>query len=142
MNMTRWNPFSDFDDLMKSYQRTMARAPANEGVLSTDWTPSVDITENDQEFLIKAELPEVNKDDISIDVHNGVISLSGERKSETHDEKEHRIERFYGRFSRSFSLPDSVDEDGISADSRDGMLYVHLPKSAEPERKKVKVDIQ
>jgi HSP20 family protein len=142
MNMTRWNPFGDFDDMLKSYHRALARQPSHEGVMSADWSPSVDITENDKEFLIKAELPEVKKEDISIDINNGVVTLSGERRSETKDEKEHRVERFYGRFSRSFSLPENVDEGHINAENKDGMLYLHLPKSAEEKQKKIKVDIK
>jgi len=108
MNITRWNPFAEMEDLLKTYNRALAQNPSQEGVLSADWSPSVDIVENDDEFQIKAELPGVPKDDISVDVNNGVVTISGERKNEYKDEKEHRIERFYGRFSRSFSLPENV----------------------------------
>lgn len=142
MNITRWNPFNEMDDLFRSYNRALARNQSNEGLLSADWSPSVDITENDNEFLIKAELPEVKKEDIKVDVNNGVVTLSGERKSETRDEKEHRIERFYGSFSRSFTLPESVREDDINAENKDGMLYLHLPKSEAEKPKKINVDIQ
>lgn len=142
MNMIRWNPFNEMDDFFKTYHRAMAKHPSQEGVLSADWSPSVDITEDDKEFLIKAELPEVKKEDISIDVHQGVVTLSGERKSETRDEKEHRIERFYGRFSRSFTLPENVNEADIKAENRDGMLYLHLPKSAKTEPSKIKIEVQ
>ena len=142
MNMMRWNPFNEMDDLFKSYQRVLARQPSQEGVLSADWSPSVDITEDDKEFLIKAELPEIKKEDISVDINHGVVTLSGERKSEKRDEKEHRIERFYGRFSRSFTLPEDVNESEIKAESREGMLYLHLPKSTQKAVKKIKVDIQ
>lgn len=142
MNITRWNPFNEMDDLFKSYNRALARNPSHEGMLSTDWSPSVDITESDKEFLIKAELPEVKKEDIKVDVNNGVVTLSGERRSEKKDEKEHRIERFYGSFSRSFSLPDSVKEEDIKAENKDGMLYLHLPKSEAEKPRKIKVDIK
>lgn len=142
MNMTRWNPFSEMEDIFKNYNRALARTQQNEGMLSSDWTPSVDITENDKEFLIKVELPEVKKEDISINVNNGVVTISGERQSETRDEKQHRVERFYGSFSRSFSLPENVKEDDISADNKDGMLYVHLPKSEAEKPKKIQVDIK
>lgn len=141
MNMIRWNPFSEMDDMFKSYHRAMARHPAQEGLMSADWSPSVDITEDDKEFLIKAELPEVKKEDIKIDVDQGVVTLSGERKSETRDEKEHRIERFYGRFSRSFTLPENVNEADIKAENKEGMLYLHLPKSAVEKAKKIQVEI-
>ncbi len=141
MNMIRWNPFNEMDDFFKSYQRALARQPSQEGVLSADWSPSVDITEDDKEFLIKAELPGVKKEDISIDVNQGVVTLSGERKSETRDEKEHRIERFYGKFSRSFTLPENVNDTEIKAESREGMLYLHLPKTAVEKTKKIQVEI-
>ena len=143
MNITRWNPLGEFDDFFKSYQRALARnAPSHEGVMSADWTPSVDITESENEFLIKAELPEVKKQDINIDINNGVVTISGERRSEVKDEKEHRIERFYGRFSRSFSLPDNVEEADINAENRDGMLYLHLPKSKQEKPQKIKVEVK
>ncbi len=143
MNITRWNPLGEFDDFFKSYQRALARnAPSHEGVMSADWTPSVDITESENEFLIKAELPEVKKEDINIDINNGVVTISGERRSEVKDEKEHRIERFYGRFSRSFSLPDNVEEADINAENRDGMLYLHLPKSKQEKPQKIKVEVK
>lgn len=142
MNMTRWNPFNEMDDFFKTYNRALSRQPSQEGMLSADWSPSVDITEDDTEFLIKAELPEVKKEDISVDVNQGVVTLSGERKSETRDEKEHRIERFYGRFSRSFTLPENVNEADIKAENKEGMLYLHLPKSVVEKAKKIQVDIQ
>lgn len=142
MNITRWSPFGDLDDFFRSYNRGLTRHVPNEGMLSTDWSPSVDITENDTEFLIKAELPEVKKEDIKVDVHNGVLSLSGERRSETKDEKEHRVERFYGRFSRSFTLPETVAEEQITAENKEGMLYVHLPKAREAKPQRIDVAVQ
>lgn len=142
MNITRWNPYNEMDDLFRSYNRALARNQSHEGMLSADWSPSVDITESDKEFLIKAELPEVKKEDIKVDVNNGVVTLSGERRSETKDEKEHRIERFYGSFSRSFSLPESVREEDIIAENKEGMLYLHLPKSEAEKPKNIQVDIQ
>lgn len=141
MNITSWHPFREMDDFFRTYDRALSTNRSREGQLNTDWTPSVDITENDDEFLIKAELPEVNKEDIDVNVDNGVLTLSGERKSESRDEKEHRVERFYGSFSRSFSLPENVSSDAIRAESKDGMLYLHLPKSEQEKPKKIQVDI-
>ncbi len=140
--MARWNPFREMEDFFKTYNRDLTRGTSQEGMLSTDWTPSVDITESDQEFLIKVELPEVRKEDISVDLDKGVLTISGERRSETRDEKEHRIERIYGSFSRSFTLPDNVREADIKAENRDGMLYLHLPKTEVEQPKKIKVDIK
>ena len=142
MNMTVWNPFREMDDLFKSYNRPLTSSQPHEGMLRTDWMPSVDITENENEFLIKAELPEVKKEDIKIDLNNGVVTLSGERHSENKDEKEHRVERFYGSFSRSFTLPENVKEDDINAENREGMLYLHLPKSEVAKPKKIQIDVK
>ena len=142
MNMMRWNPFQEMDDFVKSYNRALSRHQSHEGLMSTDWSPSVDITESDKEFLIKVELPEVRKEDIEVDVKDGVLTISGERKSETRDDKAHRIERFYGSFARSFTLPDSVRDGDIEAENRDGMLYLHLPKSEPEKPRKIKVDVK
>lgn len=144
MNLTTWSPFREMDDFFRSYNRALSPNRGRESSLVTDWTPSVDITETDDEFLIKAELPEVSRDDIDVNINNGVLTLSGERKhkSEIKNEKEHRVERFYGSFSRSFSLPDNVREEDIRAESKDGMLYLHLPKSEAEKPKKIKVDIK
>jgi HSP20 family protein len=89
-----------------------------------------DVLETDGEFLIKAELPEVRKEDIRITVHEGVLTLTGERRKEARQESDkfHRIERQYGSFTRRFSLPENVDETGIRAESKDGVLFVHIPK--------------
>jgi HSP20 family protein len=90
------------------------------------WRPSVDITEEDKEFLIKVEIPEVKKEDLELEVDNGILIIKGERREHVKDEKRHRIERFYGNFERSFTLPENVREDGVSAKMDDGMLYIHL----------------
>jgi HSP20 family protein len=96
-----------------------------------DWTPSVDIGENDNEYVVKAELPEVKKEDIKVNVDDGTLSISGERKVEKEEKgtKFHRVERAYGRFERSFSLPDETDADKITSEYKDGILTVHLPKN-------------
>ena len=142
MNITSWHPFREMDDFFRSYNRALTPGSSSEGQLSASWRPTVDITENDNEFLIKAELPEVNKDDIEVNVSNGVLTLSGERKSENKDEKEHRIERYYGSFSRSFSLPENVEQDGIKAEGKDGMLYLHLPKTKVEQPRQIQIDVK
>jgi len=129
MNMLRINPFRELDSLFNSYNRALS----GENKLSADWTPSVDIVEDENSFVIKAELAGIPKEDIKVQIDNNILTLSGERKSEVNDEKHHRIERFYGSFSRSFSLPDNVDENGIKAESKDGILFLTLPKQAPKE---------
>lgn len=141
MNLARWNPFQEMEDMMRSYSRALAQNPS-QGMTRADWAPSVDITENEKEFLIKAELPGIKKDDIKIQLHNGILTISGERKVEKKDEKEHRIERFYGSFARSFSLPENVKEDTISAEHVDGVLQLKLPKSEPVKPKALEIKVK
>lgn len=138
MNLIRWNPFEEFDHLFKTRTPSFSKG----GALVADWAPSVDIVENEKEFLIKAELPEVKKEDIKVNVDNGVLTLSGERSYEKSDEKAHRTERFYGSFSRSFTLPENVNKEDILAENKDGMLYLHLPKAKPASKSAFKVDVR
>ena len=96
---------------------------------NADWIPVAEITEDDKEFLVKLEVPEVKKEDMKIEVQNGSLCISGERKYEKKDRKLHRVERFYGSFERSFSLPNNVDPDSIKAESNEGVLSIHLLKT-------------
>jgi HSP20 family protein len=109
-----------------------------------DWVPAVDIVETNEEYLIKAELPEVKKEQIKVHAENGVLTIRGERKreSEQKDKKLHRIERSYGMFTRSFSLPDGVDEEEIRAEFKDGVLHLHLPKSETVMPKAIEVAVK
>ncbi|GJL61597.1 MAG: molecular chaperone [Nitrospirales bacterium] len=143
MNMlTRWDPMQEFQDFEKRLGSWFGRAPVSkngekESMRLTEWAPLVDITEDDKEYLIKADLPEMKKDDIKVTVREGILTLSGERKyeKEEKDKKYHRVERAYGSFQRSFSMPDDTDESKVSAQFKDGVMQVHLPKS---EKAKVK----
>ena len=143
MNLISWSPFRELDDFFDRYAREVARwrSASDEGGMQ--WRPSADIVENDNEYVIKADLPEVKKDDIDVRVENGILTLSGERRVEksTDNEREHRRETFYGKFARSFSLPDDVDADQISAESRDGVLKVRIPKTAAKKPKSVEVKV-
>lgn len=107
----------------------------------SDWVPAAEITEDDNEFLVKLEVPEVKKEDMKVEVVNGALCISGERKYEKKDKKLHRVERFYGSFERSFSLPDNVDARSIKAESHDGVLAIHLQKSAPTEQAKQSISI-
>lgn len=108
-----------------------------------DWAPSVDISETDEEFHIEAELPEVKREDVRVTLGNGVLTLQGERKEEREekDRKVHRIERSYGRFVRSFTLPDLVDDTRVKAEFRNGVLHLHLPKSEKAKPKAIEVKV-
>lgn len=138
MNLIRWNPFEEFDHLFKTRTPALSKG----GALVADWAPSVDIVESEKEFLIKAELPEVKKEDIKVNVENGILTLSGERGYEKTDEKAHRTERFYGSFSRSFTLPENINKEEILAENKDGMLYLHLPKAKQASKSTFKVDVR
>ena len=108
-----------------------------------EWSPLVDIMEDEKEYLIKAELPDMKKEDVKLTVENEVLTMSGERKyvKEEKGEKHHRIERAYGSFLRSFSLPEDADGSKVSADYKDGMLKVHLPKSERAKPKAIEVKV-
>ena len=117
------------------------RTNGKETLTVADWIPTVDISETEGEYLIKAELPEVRKEDVKVTVENGVLTLQGERRQEKEEKGKrfHRVERSYGSFVRSFSLPESVDESAVKAEYKDGVLHVTLQKSQEALPKKIKV---
>ena len=147
MRVIKWEPFRDIDDVFDRFfaetLRRWPRASASEGRQAYDWAPVADVSETDSEYLIKAELPEVRKEDVNISLQDGVLTLTGERKQEksTDNEKVHRVERFYGSFARRFSLPDNVDEAGIRAESKDGVVLIHLPKQkvVQPQARQISV---
>ena len=147
-NITRWNPFRELEDMSSRLNRMLAwptfGAGNKESIIAHSWAPAVDIAETETEYLVKAEIPEVKKEDVKVVDQNGVLSVSGERRSEKEEKgkKFHRVEREYGSFARSFQLPDDVDDTKIAADFKDGMLQVHLPKSdkAKPKAVSVKID--
>jgi HSP20 family protein len=107
------------------------------------WTPAMDVFEDRENFYVKAELPGMKKEDINISLHNGALSISGERKSETthKDSESHRTERFFGRFQRSVSLPSAVAADKVKAQYKDGVLTVTLPKTEEAKPKQIDVNV-
>ena len=109
-----------------------------------DWAPQVDISEDDKEYLLKADLPEMKKEDVKVTVENGVLSISGERKTEKEEKKKkfHRIERSYGTFLRTFTLPEDAESAKIAAEFKDGVLKMHLPKSPASKQKPVEVKVQ
>jgi len=133
MRVIKWEPFRDMDDVFDRFFAESMRhwpRPATANRAAQEWAPAADVSETEAEYLIKADLPEVRKEDVSITVQDGVLTLSGERKQEKHAEGEklHRIERVYGSFARRFALPENADEQGITAESRDGVILIHIPK--------------
>lgn len=141
MSLIRWEPFREMDDLFRRYAGLGIRLLRSE---NGDWTPAANISETDKEYLIKAELPEVKKEDVKITLQDGVITIQGERKQEKEEKSENeiRVESFYGTFSRSFSLPDNIDPAGVRAESKDGVLRVHIPKMAAAKPKQINVEVK
>ncbi len=129
----RADTFRDMEDIVRNMQRTLTpwSGKTDESMTLSEWTPSVDIGEDEKEYLVKAELPEVKKEDIKVSVDDGTLSISGERKVEKEEKnmKFHRVERAYGRFERSFTLPDETDSEHITSEYKNGILTVHLPKN-------------
>jgi HSP20 family protein len=144
--LTRWEPFRELEELQNRLSTIVSRAPRQSGreeMTIADWVPTADITEDDKEYLIRAELPDLRKEDVKVTVENGVLTISGERKFEKEEKKKkyHRVERAYGRFVRSFTLPDDADANGVKADFKDGMLTVHLPKNEKAKPKQIEVKV-
>jgi HSP20 family protein len=145
--LTKWNPFRELEDIQNRLSSLFGRTPlrgfGEEAMTVSEWTPLVDIAEDDKEYLIKAELPEVKKEDVKVTVENGVLTITGERKFEKEEKgkKYHRVERGYGSFMRSFTLPEGAAGDKISAEFKDGVLKVHLAKSAEAKPKSIDVKV-
>src|SRR5688572_10888717 len=140
MSLIKWDPFGGFDTLNERMGNFLGRN--RETPLSTTaWNPAVDIFENDNEIVIKAELPGLNAKDIELKIENNILMLKGERRfeKETKEENYHRVEREYGTFSRAFSLPVAVDGEKVIAEYKDGVLKVLLPKKEEIKPKPIKV---
>jgi HSP20 family protein len=118
-------------------------APREEVALQA-WTPAVDVYEDENAYLIKLELPEVNRDDVKVNLNENTLSISGERRVENEQKREnyHRVERSYGQFYRSFTLPPNVDTGAIKAEFKDGMLRLTLPKKEEAKPKQIEVKVQ
>jgi HSP20 family protein len=133
------------EDFFDRYNKSLSLPRrGNQEVLSSgDWAPRVDISETDKEFTIKAEIPEVKKEDVKVTVDNGVLSIRGERKQEKEEKgkKFHRVERSYGSFTRSFTLPENVDGTKIAASFKDGMLNLQIPKTEASKPKAIDVKI-
>lgn len=146
MAITKWDPFRDIimlRDKMNRLFEDLVSSPKFEetDLIQSTWSPAVDIYETENELVLTAELPGVEEKDVEIKVEDNTLSLKGERKfeKETREENYHRIERAYGSFYRSFSLPNYVDQDKISAEYENGLLKIHMPKKPEVKPRKVKI---
>jgi HSP20 family protein len=147
MNLVKWSPFRELEDMQTRLNRFFndlpTRRPGDDGLFFADWTPVVDIQETEKEYLIKAELPEVKKDDVKVEMLDGVLTIEGERQQEKEEKgkKFHKLERSYGTFVRQFALPTEVEAAKIQAEFKDGMLNVHLPKTAQAKPKAIEVKV-
>jgi HSP20 family protein len=148
MNLIKWDPFRELEDMSNRLNRVFGRPlarlePNSEMLTMADWTPSADISETDTAYLIKAEIPGVNKEDVKVTIQNGMLTIQGERKMEKEekDKKFHRIERSYGSFMRSFRVPEDADESAVKAEFKDGVLNVTLTKSAKAKPKAINVSV-
>ena len=143
MSLVRWEPFEGMDMLFNRIPLFGFGRPRPGSGEYFDWSPTADISETDKEYLIRAALPAVKKEDVKVSYENGVLTVSGERRQEEQkDEKFHRIESYYGNFLRSFALPDAIDEEAIRAESREGVLTIHVPKAKVEAKKLTTIKIQ
>jgi HSP20 family protein len=146
--LTKWDALRELDDFSSRLStffgpNLVQKRDVDGRVAKAQWAPLVDITEDDQEYLIKAELPGVEKDQFKITVEDGVLLISGERSTEAEEKnrKFHRVERSYGSFLRSFTMPDDADGAKIKAEFKNGVLKVHLPKSEQAKPRSIEVDV-
>src|SRR6478752_5519345 len=148
--VTTWNPLREMDEAQNRLNRFFSGGFPNRlgsgeihSLAVADWSPEVDISEDDHEYLLKADLPEMKKEDVRVTVEDGILCVSGERKSVKEDQKKkfHRIERSFGNFRRSFTLPEDADSTKVTADFHDGVLKVHLPTTARPTSQALEVKV-
>ena len=145
MAVVRWDPFRDLNMLQDRMNRMFDDAGrtwrTDEPAATTTWSPAVDIFETEGDIVVKAELPGMERKDITLNLENNVLTVKGERRftKETKDDNYHRIERSYGTFSRSFSIPATVDEEKIRADYKDGVLKIVLPKKEQAKPKQIRI---
>jgi len=137
MTLVRWTPWQELENMNRQLSHLLDDNPLSTASEAGQWAPRVDIRETDDALLVQAELPGIDKKDVHLEVKDGVLTLSGERRYEkdVNEENVHRVERVYGSFSRSFSLPRNVDANKVDANMKDGVLEVRLPKreSAKPK---------
>lgn len=147
--LTIWSPFRELDEfenrLGSFFRRGFPRWTGDgDTVALPEWSPQVDISEDEKEYLVKADLPEMKKEDIKVTFENGLLSISGERKAEKEEKKKtyHRIERSYGKFERTFTLPEDADATKLTAEFKDGVLKVHVARNLATKPKAIQVKVQ
>jgi HSP20 family protein len=145
MNLTVWDPFREREALLDRYGRSSRKtlAKSDDKTFEVgDWMPQVDISETEEAFIVKAELPGVKKEDVNVNFENSILTIRGEKKVETEDKKRHRVECAYGSFIRSFTLPQTIKADKIEAVYKNGILSLTIPKAEEAKPKQIEVKIK
>lgn len=149
--LTKWDPFRELEDVHSRLSHLLGRPASRlvgrgetEPMPLTEWIPEVDIREDEKEYLVKADLPGTKREDIKVTVENGALTISGERKSEREEKgkKYHRIERSFGSFQRTFTLPEGTDDKNLHAEFKDGVLHVHLPKTEQAPKKALEIKVE
>lgn len=149
MNLTRWNPAQELDEMQKLMSRFFGRwpevdrAPSEENMTRSDWMPAIDVSSTPEEYAVTAELPGMKKEDIKVRVKDGVLTLAGERHQEKEEKGKrfHRVERYYGSFLRSFTLPEDINEQKLVAEFKDGLLTVRVPRAEVQKPKAIEVKV-
>ena len=145
MNLIRFDPFRELEVMSSRLNRLLGAPPvvSDEADGFGAWAPAMDVEETDKEYLIKADLPDVKKPDVKVGIEEGVLTIEGERRQEKEEKgtKYHRLERSYGRFVRRLTVPTDVDQAQVGADFKDGVLNVHLPKSANAKPRSVDIKV-
>lgn len=147
MAIVKWDPIRELEDMQTRLNRLFGIGPVRPGeheeAFLGEWSPRVDIQESEQEYVVKADIPEVKKEDVKVALQDGVLTVQGERKREKEEKNKtfHRVEREYGKFVRRFVLPSEVDDTKVSAEFKDGVLSVRLPKSPKAVPKAIDVKI-
>jgi HSP20 family protein len=145
MDIMKWDPFRELEGIQTRLDRVFGEAPFRPEAEATfaDWAPAVDIQETESEYLVKADLPDVKKEDVKVEFDEGVLTVEGDRKLEKDEKgtKFHKIERTYGKFVRRFALPTEVDATKLSAEFKNGVLSVHLPKAPDTKPKAISVKV-
>jgi len=147
MALVRWNPFAELINMQDQVNRLFGdrylKPSIAEREVSDEWSPAVDIFEDADGVVLKVELPEMDMKDIDVKIEDNALKIRGERKLESEDKKDnyHRVERYYGSFSRSFSLPSTVDQEKVKASYDRGVLRIALPKKEDTKPKKIKIDV-
>jgi HSP20 family protein len=145
MSIVRYDPFRDLrslqDEVNRLFSTNLSRAFGDEGIARGAWIPNVDIHENKDQIVLEAELPGMNREDFDLSIENNVITLRGERRFEKKDDGDnyHRVERAYGTFTRSFTLPQTVSAEGAVAEYKNGVLRVTLPKREEVKARRIEI---